>query len=210
MITRLMRFLWWIGHSGTSAVMAAQLGLAMMPLWSRMRRALISGITSGTFGSMRNAEELSTTTAPEPTAMGANFFEMPLPAENRAMSTPSNERSPSSSITMVWPRKVRVWPAERALASALSLPTRTLRRSRVAMNSAPTAPVTPTMAITGSFFTSLSSWNLGNKKAPDLHQAGLRFEDVRGRVRLRAHASRGPRGLGGFLRAFGRGRHGAE
>src|SRR5205809_3615130 len=43
MITRLMRFFWWIGHSGTSAVMAAQFGLAMMPLWSRMRRALISG-----------------------------------------------------------------------------------------------------------------------------------------------------------------------
>jgi hypothetical protein len=32
MITRLMRFARWIGHSGTSAVMAAQFGLAMMPL----------------------------------------------------------------------------------------------------------------------------------------------------------------------------------
>ena len=48
MIMRLMRFFWWIGHSGTSAVIAAQFGLAMMPLWSRMRCALISGITSGT------------------------------------------------------------------------------------------------------------------------------------------------------------------
>ena len=71
MITRLMRLLWWIGHSGTSAVMAAQFGLAMMPLWSRMRFALISGITSGTFGSIRKAEELSTTTAPALTAIGA-------------------------------------------------------------------------------------------------------------------------------------------
>ena len=154
MITRLMRFFWWIGHSGTSAVMAAQFGLAMMPLWSRMRRALISGITSGTFGSMRKADELSTTTAPERTAIGANFLEMPLPAENSAMSTPSNERSLSSSITMLWPRKLTLWPAERALASAFSLPTRTLRRSRVAMNSAPTAPVTPTMAMVGSWGTS--------------------------------------------------------
>ena len=74
MITRLMRFFWWIGHSGTSAVIAAQFGLAMMPLWSRMRLALISGITSGTFGSMRKAEELSTTTAPALTAIGANFL----------------------------------------------------------------------------------------------------------------------------------------
>ena len=43
-----------------------------------------------------------------------------------------------------------VLPAERALASALSLPTGKPRLSMVAMNSAPTAPVTPTMATTGS------------------------------------------------------------
>ncbi|CCE05035.1 hypothetical protein BRAS3843_1260013 [Bradyrhizobium sp. STM 3843] len=182
MITRLMRLVWWIGHSGTSAVIAAQFGLAMMPLWSRMRLALISGITNGTFGSMRKAEELSTTTAPERTAIGANFFEMPLPAENRAMSTPSNERSFSSSMVIVWPRKLSVLPAERALASAFSRPTRTLRRSMVAMNSAPTAPVTPTMATTGSFFTSLSPVGIQAIKKPRTwHQAGLRFEDVAAR-----------------------------
>ena len=84
-----MRFSRWIGHSGTSAVIAAQFGLAMMPLWSRMRPALISGITSGTFGSIRKADELSTTTAPAFTAIGANLREMPPPAENSAMSTPS-------------------------------------------------------------------------------------------------------------------------
>src|SRR3954454_2852646 len=112
MITRLMRLLWWIGHSGTSAVMAAQIGLAMMPLWSRMRFALISGITSGTFGSMRKAEELSTTTAPDLTAIGAYFLEMLPPAENSAISTPSNERSLSSSITTGWPRNDTVLPAE--------------------------------------------------------------------------------------------------
>ena len=38
---------------------------------------------------MRKAEELSTTTAPAFTAMGANFLEMPPPAENSAMSTPA-------------------------------------------------------------------------------------------------------------------------
>ncbi|MGY3160156.1 hypothetical protein ACVW0V_009296 [Bradyrhizobium elkanii] len=133
--------------------MAAQFGLAMMPLWSRMRLALISGITSGTFGSIRNAEELSTTTAPDFTASGANFLEMPLPAENSAMSTPSKARSVSSSITTGLPRKLTVLPAERALASAFSLPTRKPRLSMVAMNSAPTAPVTPTIATTGSLLT---------------------------------------------------------
>jgi hypothetical protein len=44
-------------------------------------------------------------------------------------------------------------PAERALASALSFPTGKPRRSMVAMNSAPTAPVTPTIATTGSLLT---------------------------------------------------------
>src|SRR5207244_961721 len=154
---RSMRVALWIGHNGTSAVIAEQFGTAMMPWCSRIRPALISGITSGTFGSMRNAEELSITTAPALTAAGENFREVLLPAENSAMSTPSNEFSVSSSITILLPRKSMVLPAERALASALSLPTGKLRLSMVAMNSAPTAPVTPAMATTGSWLTGLSS-----------------------------------------------------
>ena len=152
-----MRFCRWIGHSGTSAVIAEQFGTAMMPLCSRMRPALISGITSGTFGSIRKAEELSITTAPALTAAGENFREVLLPAENSAMSTPSNDFSVSSSITILSPRKSMVLPAERALASALSLRTGKARLSMVAMNSAPTAPVTPAMATTGSWLTGLSS-----------------------------------------------------
>ena len=151
-----MRLLLWIGHNGTSAVIVEQFGLAMIPLCSAMRRALISGITSGTFGSIRNADELSTTTAPALTAIGANFLEMPPPAENSAISTPSNEFSVSSSMTIVCPRKSSVLPAERALASAFNFQSGNRRFSRVAMNSAPTAPVTPAMATTGSLFTALS------------------------------------------------------
>src|SRR6185437_2643016 len=149
-----MRFLRWIGHSGTSAVIAAQLGLAMMPSWSPMRRALISGITSGTAGSIRNAEELSTTTAPAFAAAGAKRFAGPLPAENSTMSTPSKEFSVSSSMTIFWPRKSTVLPAERALASGFSLPTGKSRLFRQAMNSVPTAPVTPAIATVGFFFVS--------------------------------------------------------
>src|SRR3954453_1920363 len=177
MITRLMRLLWWIGHSDTSAVMAAQFGLAMMPLWSRMRFALISGITSGTFWSMRKAEELSTTLAPALTAIGANFLEMLPPAENRAMSTPSKARSVSSSMTTSCPRNDTILPAERALASALSLPTRKPRLSMGAMNSAPTAPVTPTIATTGSLLT-LSSIDLRiqTTKKPRTNEGGASVE----------------------------------
>ena len=69
-----------------------------------------------------------------------------------------------------------VLPAERALASAFSRPTGNRRLSMVAMNSAPTAPVTPTMATTGSFFTfdlHCLSLHAGNKKAPDLFRRGF-------------------------------------
>ena len=52
-------------------MIAAQFGLAMIPWWRAISSGLISGTTSGTAGSMRNAEELSITTAPLRTAIGA-------------------------------------------------------------------------------------------------------------------------------------------
>src|SRR6185437_14443763 len=176
-----MRFWRWIGHSGISAVIAEQFGTAMIPRWSRMRPALISGITSGTFGSMRKAEELSMTTAP----------------------------AFNSSMVISSPRKESLRPADRALASAFSLPTRKPRLSMVAMNSRPTAPVTPAMATTGSSVTLVSLRDAsGNKKAPDLHQAGLRLGTAAVKL-LCAHDSRSPRGLSGFGRGFRRSHHGA-
>ena len=47
-----------------------------------------SGTTSGTSGSIRQAEELSITIAPAAAAFGAYSLEVVLPAENRAMSRP--------------------------------------------------------------------------------------------------------------------------
>ena len=52
------------------------------------------------------AATASTTTAPAFTAMGAYCLEMPLPAENSAISTPLKESSFNSSIVSSWPRKV--------------------------------------------------------------------------------------------------------
>ena len=198
MIIRLMRYRRWIGHSGISAVIAEQLGTAMMPLCSRMRRPLISGIASGTLGSMRNADELSITTAPAFTAIGENLRETPLPTENSAMSTPSKESSRNSSIATVSPRKSTVLPAERTLASALSFLTGNPRLFSVAMNSRPTAPVTPAMATTGSLFTFVSMVFQAIKKPRTILVRGFGSDDAI--VRLRAHASRAPGGLG-----FGRG-----
>src|SRR6266704_2472061 len=101
-----------------------------------------------------------------------------------------------------------VLPAERALASALSLPTRKLRLSMVAMNSAPTAPVTPTMATTGSFVTLAYPLGLQAIKKPRSFSGGASVQ-IDAIVRLRAHGSRAPRGCFGFRCAFGGGVHDA-
>ena len=42
------------------------------------------GTTSGTSGSMRNADELSITTAPSSAATGPHVFDRSAPAEKRA------------------------------------------------------------------------------------------------------------------------------
>ncbi len=96
MIIRLIRFLRCTGQSGVIEMIAEQFGFAMMPLCVKIASRLISGTTSGTPASMRNADELSTITVPAFTAAGANFFEVPLPAENKPMWTPAKLASVSS------------------------------------------------------------------------------------------------------------------
>ena len=68
-------------------------------------------------GSMRNAEELSTTTAPCRTAIGANRRDTAPPAENSAMSTPGKLSSFSSSTAIPSPRNSSLRPAERPEAN---------------------------------------------------------------------------------------------
>src|ERR1700730_14377573 len=131
-------------------MMAAQLGLAMMPLCSRTLSGLISGTTRGTPASMRNADELSTTTAPLLTATGAKRFDVELPAENNPMLTPLNPSSVSSRTATGFPRNGSVLPAERAEANNRNSDIGKLRRSRHPNSSIPTAPVAPTMATTGA------------------------------------------------------------
>ena len=71
------------------AAMVVQLGLATMPLgrWSRSC-GLTSDTTSGTSGSIRQADELSTTVAPAAATRGASAREVVAPAENSTMSRP--------------------------------------------------------------------------------------------------------------------------
>ena len=135
-----------------SVMAVVQFGLAMMPLCHFTSSALISGITSGTASSCRNALELSTTTQPALAAMGANSFEMLPPALNSAMSMPLNESFVSSLTAMSVPRNLSFLPTERAEASRVSLPAGKLRFSSVLIISMPTAPVAPTTATCGFRF----------------------------------------------------------
>ena len=108
------------GQTGTITMIVEQFGLAMMPLCSLMFCGLTSGTTSGTSGSMRKAEELSTTTAPACTAAGANSLLREAPAQNRAMSMPLKLSVVISSTMYSLPLKGIFLPAERLLASILS------------------------------------------------------------------------------------------
>ncbi len=69
-----------------------QFGLAMIPLCPFRSPGLISGTTSGTSGAIRNADELSITTAPASTATWANSRERVAPALKIAKSRPLNRR----------------------------------------------------------------------------------------------------------------------
>src|SRR5262245_1336752 len=130
-------------------MIAAQFGFAMMPRWPAIVSGLISGTTSGTAASMRNAEELSTTIAPRAVAMGAYLRDVEPPAEKSARSTPSNELSFSSVTVTDPPANGSFLPADRADASARTLECGKRRFSRQLRISTPTAPVAPTTAMTG-------------------------------------------------------------
>src|ERR1700748_3683385 len=100
---RLQPNAWCNGYNAINVMAVVQFGLAMMPLCFFTSSALISGTTSGTDSSMRNALELSTTTQPAAAAIGANSLEILPPALNNAMSMPLNESFVNSVIAMSCP-----------------------------------------------------------------------------------------------------------
>ena len=125
-----------------------QFGLAMMPLGGSVARSpLTSATTNGTSGSMRNAEELSTTVAPAAANFGAYAREPVAPAENSARSRPLGSAiSVSSTVTSV-PFHGSVVPADRADAKNRISSTgksRSTRSRRITPPTCPVAPTTPT------------------------------------------------------------------
>ena len=97
--------------------MVVQFGLAMMPLGGRSASSgLTSATTSGTSGSIRQADELSMTTAPASATRGAVALEAALPLENSARSSPVKSAVSVSSTTTSPSPHGNVRPADRAEA----------------------------------------------------------------------------------------------
>src|SRR4029453_4837694 len=111
-----------------------------MPSWWNASSGLISGMTSGTSSTYRNALELSITTAPALAAAGANALLCAAPALKYACSMPAKEFSVSSSTRTSSPRKRSVLPTLRWLASSRSERIGELRFSKRPKKSAPPPP----------------------------------------------------------------------
>ena len=77
---------------------------------------MTSETTSGTSGSIRQAEELSTTITPAAANAGASAREVVAPAEKSAMSSPLGSAVAASSTTTSRPANGSTVPAERAEA----------------------------------------------------------------------------------------------
>lgn len=135
--------------------MVEQFGLAMTPECHDTSPGFTSGTTKGTSSSMRNALELSIMTAPAATTASRIALETSEPAENSAMSTPSNDSEiisctvSSPAGTSPQPSKGSFLPAERADASARTSLAGKSRSCKTFRNSFPTAPVAPATATTG-------------------------------------------------------------
>src|SRR3954447_5076120 len=150
MITRSMPTVSRIGFSTGISCMVEQFGFATMPRWPRAASGLTSATTSGTSGSIRNADELSTTTAPRSTAIGAHSRERAAPALNSAMSTPSNSSGATACTSISSsPKRTRL-PALRGDARQTRSSTGNSRSPSTVRSTSPTAPVAPRMATLGT------------------------------------------------------------
>src|SRR3954464_1273016 len=101
------------GLRATHSGIATQFGLATIPfLMCRSWSAFTSGTTSGQSGSIRQADELSTTIAPALAAMGENSLLTPDGVLDRTILTPANASGRRGSTGYCLPRNSTVLPAD--------------------------------------------------------------------------------------------------
>ncbi len=134
------------GHSAMTTGVVAQFGVAMMPLCCSTSAPLISGTTSGTSGSMRQAPVLSMTTAPAFTALGEYSFEVSSGMALKTMSQPWKLSCVRASTSSSCSPKRILLPAERGEARSFSDRSGNERLTRMPSSSCPTIPVAPTTA----------------------------------------------------------------
>src|SRR5262245_23457871 len=125
--------------------------------------ALTSGTTSGTCGSMRQALELSMTTAPCFAAIGLDSRLTLAGVLDRTTSTPANASGRIGSTGYVLPWNVICLPALRSEARNLMPPSANLRSVSTCRITSPTAPVAPTTATLGTTGSTLSCERSGAK-----------------------------------------------
>jgi hypothetical protein len=111
-----------------------------------MASGFTSGTISGTSGCMRQAEELSITTAPAAPIFSDQALDTSPPADISTISTLEKSKLSMSSHLMVLSPKLTSWPMERREATAWSLSTGNFSSSRMTSISRPTLPVAPTTA----------------------------------------------------------------
>src|SRR5215207_6806423 len=127
--------------------MATQFGLATIPFlmwWSWS--AFTSGTTSGQSGSIRHAEELSTTMAPARAAIGEYSLLTEPGVLLRTICTPANASGRISSTGYCFPANSTVLPALFSEDRNLIDLTGKLRSTSTFRIRSPTAPVAPTTA----------------------------------------------------------------
>src|SRR5215472_9918781 len=98
---------------------------------------------------MRNAPDLSITTAPLAAACGAHCFDTSSGTSNIARSTPSNASADISATRTCSPRTGSILPADLAEATSLISPHTSGLVETTSRITVPTAPVAPTIARTG-------------------------------------------------------------
>src|SRR5919199_1128956 len=127
--------------------MVEQFGFAIILSSGVNVLALISGATSFLVGSIRQADELSTTVIPASANFGASASDVLPPAEK--IATAGLAAMASSKLTTVYglPLNSTCLPTDRSEATLMSSDTGKLRSSRTFRISPPTRPVAPTTAI---------------------------------------------------------------
>src|SRR5262245_24718613 len=155
--------------------MATQFGFATIPfLMDFNSSALTSGTTRGTSGSMRQADELSTTIAPCLAAIGLNSLLTLDGVLERTIWTPANASGRRSSTVYRFPANSTGFPALRSEARNLTDFAGKFRSASTRRIKSPTAPVAPTTAkLTDTFAP--QEWVPKDHKGDRYYNLGVRI-----------------------------------